>query len=86
MKRAYLRLILLFACSIIPSLVNAQSTGSILGTVLDSSGGTITGAVVTITEMGTNTQRVLATDSAGRYVANVLQLGHYDVKVTAPGF
>ena len=77
MKRAYSLLALLSVLSIfLPSSLHAQSTGSILGNVTDSSGGSIAGATVTITETGTNTQRVLTTDTAGRYVANVLQLGN----------
>ena len=87
MKRAYLLLALLSVFSIfLPSPLRAQSTGSILGNVTDSSGGSVVGATVTITETGTNTQRVLTTDTAGRYVANVLQLGTYSVKVSAQGF
>jgi hypothetical protein len=68
------------------ALVRAQSTGSITGSVADSSGASITGASVTITETRTNTQRVLVTDANGRFVANVLQVGTYAVKVSAPGF
>jgi hypothetical protein len=71
-RRSYLDLAVLFLSSIlVPCLIHAQSTGSIVGNVADSSGGTIVGAVVTITETGTNTSRVLSTDSAGRFVANV---------------
>lgn len=87
MKRAFSFFILLSAfCILLPSLLKAQATGSILGNVADSSGGSIPGASVTITETGTNTQRVLTTDSGGRYVANVLPLGTYSVKVSAQGF
>ncbi len=64
----------------------AQSTGSIVGNVVDSSGASISGAVVTITETDTNIQRVLNTDSAGRFVANLMQLGKYTIKVAAPNF
>jgi hypothetical protein len=86
-KRLDSLLALLSLCLIaFPALLQAQSTGSIVGNVTDSSGGSIAGATVTITETGTNTQRVLTTDTAGRYVANVLQLGTYSVKVTAAGF
>jgi hypothetical protein len=73
--------LIFFAC-----WAHAQSTGSILGSVVDPSGASISGAVVTITDMDTNIQRVLATDSAGRFVANLMQLGRYSVKVTAPNF
>jgi Carboxypeptidase regulatory-like domain/TonB-dependent Receptor Plug Domain len=85
-KSAYSLPVLLFLSIALPHMIVAQSTGSILGTVTDASGGAIANAAVTVTETGTNTQRVLTTDSAGRYVANVLQLGTYSVKVTAQGF
>lgn len=87
MKRAYWDLAVFFVCWIVfPCLVHAQASGSILGNVVDSSGGAIPGGAVTITETRTNTTRALTTDSAGRFVANLLQLGNYSVKVAAPGF
>jgi hypothetical protein len=85
-KRSSVLAVLLLSFAFVPCLMLAQSTGSIVGTVVDSSGGTIVGASVTVTETGTNTARSLVTDSAGRFVANVLPLGNYSVKVTAPSF
>lgn len=86
-KRALSLFTLLSVFSILlPSVLRAQATGSILGNVVDASGGSIAGAAVAITETGTNTQRLLTTDSGGRYVANVLPLGTYSVKVSAQGF
>jgi hypothetical protein len=86
-QRSYLVLaVLLLSVMLFPRWMHAQSTGSIVGTVVDSSGGAIVGASVAITETGTNTLRTLTTDSAGRFVANVLPLGNYSVKVTAPSF
>jgi Carboxypeptidase regulatory-like domain/TonB-dependent Receptor Plug Domain len=87
MKGSYFgRTVLFLHLTILSCFVHAQSTGSILGTVADASGASISGASVTITETRTNTQRVLTTDSAGRYLANVLQVGNYAIKVAAPGF
>ncbi|HEY1656721.1 MAG TPA: carboxypeptidase regulatory-like domain-containing protein [Candidatus Sulfotelmatobacter sp.] len=77
---------LLLYLALFSPLVHAQSTGSIVGTVTDSSGASVAGASVTITETRTNTQRVLITDADGRFVANVMQVGTYAVKVTASGF
>src|SRR5580700_2865155 len=85
-KSAYSLPVLLFLSIALPHMIVAQSTGSILGTVTDASGGAIASAAVTITETRTNTTRALTTDSAGRFVANLLQLGNYSVKVAAPGF
>ncbi|MBV9482686.1 MAG: carboxypeptidase regulatory-like domain-containing protein, partial [Acidobacteria bacterium] len=84
--RLFLFLLFILYLTMSSSLVSAQSTGSILGSVVDSSGAAIAGASVTITETGTNTRRVLTTDNSGRFVANVMQIGRYSVKVTAPNF
>jgi len=77
--------ILLFLTTL-SGLVYGQTTGSFLGIVTDSSGASIAGAYVTITETRTNTERVITTDAAGRFVANALQTGTYDIKVAAVGF
>src|SRR5208282_5879591 len=66
--------ILLFLTTL-SGLVYGQTTGSFLGIVTDSSGASIAGAYVTITETRTNTERVITTDAAGRFVANALQTG-----------
>jgi len=62
-------------------------TGSISGTVSDSTGAVIVGATVTIinTDRGQDL-RVLTTGSAGFYTARSLPLGTYTVKVADPGF
>jgi hypothetical protein len=80
------RAIVFVQLTILSCLVQAQTTGTILGSVADSSGASISGAVVTITETRTNTLRVLTTDTSGRFVANLMQVGQYAIKVTAPGF
>lgn len=65
---------------------SAQATGSIAGNVVDAAGAAIPGASVTITETGTGTSRALTTDSAGRFLANLLPIGTYEIKVTAQNF
>jgi hypothetical protein len=69
-----------------PNRAMAQATGTISGTVVDTTGAVIAGAKVSITETNTDTTRALTTDSAGRYVGNLLQLGTYEVQVSASGF
>lgn len=68
--------------------VLAQVTsGTILGTVTDSSGAIIPNAKVTIRNTDRNeVERTLETDSAGEYSAPQLPIGHYTVKVEAPNF
>lgn len=63
------------------------TTGSISGTVMDSTGAIIKGATVTITNTDRNqVERTLTTNSAGFYTATALPLGHYSVKVEDAGF
>ena len=64
-----------------------ETTGSISGTITDSSGAIVKGAVVTLTNTDRGQDvRTLTTNSAGFYAATSLPLGTYTVKVTAGGF
>lgn len=68
-------------------LAPAQSiTGTILGNVTDSSGASIPGAKVTITNTDTNIRTVVETDSGGLYTAPLLPRGQYAIEISAPGF
>src|SRR5690242_7436149 len=64
----------------------ADVTGSILGTVRDSSGAIVVGATITATETATNLTRQSQSDSNGEYRILALPAGHYQVTATAPGF
>jgi hypothetical protein len=62
-------------------------TGSISGTVKDSSGALVTNATVTLTNTDTGVVvRTVNTDSSGGYSAPLLPIGRYSVTVEAPGF
>jgi hypothetical protein len=67
-------------------LFSQGSTGRILGTVLDQSGGTITGATVTVLDKDRGVSRTLITDDAGVYNAPNLTPGNYTVRAEAKGF
>src|SRR5208282_1855799 len=60
--------------------------GSIAGTVIDSSGGGIAAAKITITDLNRNTVRTTETNGNGYYDQAHLIIGHYKVQVEAPGF
>jgi len=64
----------------------AQSAQSIQGSVEDSSGAIVTGAKVTITNIGTGISRSAETNSAGLYSFQLVQVGNYEIKVELPGF
>ncbi len=61
-------------------------TGSITGTVKDSSGAAIVGANVVVSSAEHGINRQMATNSSGDYNESALPAGSYDVIVTAPGF
>lgn len=82
MTRALFLATLLFATT-----AYAQSTtGTILGTVTDASGGVLPGATVTITNTGTGLTRIIPTSSDGAFLAPALPSGTYQVDVTLEGF
>ncbi|WP_180540564.1 TonB-dependent receptor [Nevskia soli] len=69
------------------SVVFAQETsGSISGTVKDTSGASIANATVIVTETQQGTSRTLATTNDGNFAADPLQPGKYQLSVESPGF
>ena len=68
------------------SLLAQGVTGSVEGSVVDTSGAFIPRAQVTIVNTQTNQTRTLATDSGGRFQAPLLLPGIYSISVSAPGF
>src|SRR3984893_19447892 len=61
-------------------------TGTILGTVKDSSGASVPGATVTVRNTDTNLTRTQMTEQDGSYRFPELPVGHYEAKAEAPGF
>jgi hypothetical protein len=63
-----------------------NGTGTIQGTVADSTGAVVPGAQVKIVDVNTNYERHTVTSNAGFYSAGALDPGKYRVAVTADGF
>jgi hypothetical protein len=82
--RALALAIAVFLCT--ATWLHAQSTAAIGGTVTDPTGAVVAGGQVKITNTSTGQSRELTTNSAGSYQAPDLQVGTYNVEVTAPGF
>ncbi len=61
-------------------------TGSIEGSVLDPTGAVLPDAQVTVRNTATGVERVLTSDSGGRYRAVALEPGIYSVKASKAGF
>ena len=81
-------LLALMVVSAFPALtVSAQTvSGTILGTVTDSSGSVIPNAKVTIVNEGTGLTRNVQADSNGEFTAPSLPTGHYTVIAELTGF
>ena len=63
-----------------------QTTGTILGRVLDSQGAAIPGATVTASSPTTGFSRTGVSDAEGAYRLSALNVGQYDLAVELPGF
>jgi outer membrane receptor protein involved in Fe transport len=61
-------------------------TGTIVGTVQDSTGGAVPNASVAMKELATGVQRQTHTDAQGAFNAQFMPLGTYSITVTAQGF
>jgi hypothetical protein len=79
-------LALLTLGSAIPTAHGQAVSGTILGTVTDSSGGVIGNAKVTIVNEGTSLTRTVTADPNGEYTAPSLPPGRYTVMTEMPGF
>lgn len=80
--------LLVIALMISPIGASAQlaGTGTIQGTVTDSSGAVIPDATVAAQNLATNTMTVRTTTKDGYYTLSPLDAGNYTVTVSAQGF
>ena len=75
------------ALSLCSGLVWAQATtGSIFGSVTDTSGSAAQKVTVRFVKPATGAERTAQTNSAGEFVADGLEAGEYNVTVAASGF
>ena len=83
------RSIVFFAAVVILAAIPVLAqlpTGTILGTVKDSSGASIPGAMVTLRNTDTNLTKTATTEQDGSYRFPELPVGHYEIKAEAAGF
>ena len=77
----------LFAALLLSEALNGQSTsGTVLGTVKESSGAVVPGAVVNLTNAGTNAKHSTRTSDTGSFQFVNLEVGTYQLTVEATGF
>src|ERR1019366_2866632 len=67
-------------------LFSQSNSGRILGTVIDQSGGVVTGATVSILDTERGVTKTLITNDAGEYNAPNLIPGNYLVRAESKGF
>ncbi len=66
--------------------VNAQFSATISGTVTDSTGAVVSGAMVTVKDADTGAIRTTASDSGGHYQVTSLPVDTYEIDVSKQGF
>jgi hypothetical protein len=87
MRQSILRLAkVAFFSFLAASALEAQGTATILGTVTDPSGASVSGAQVTVVNIATQFTRTVDTNDSGEYVASALPTGAYSVTVAKSGF
>jgi hypothetical protein len=80
-------ILLAFICSLFTLPLSAQfDTGTIAGSVTDSSGAVIPRAAVTVTNVGTGLKKTLQTDTGGNFTASALPFGTYVVAADVSNF
>src|SRR5436309_805850 len=68
------------------SIVWAQATAQISGTVRDQTGAVLPGVEITVTQTGTGIARDVITNETGSYVLPNLAVGPYRLEAALPGF
>ena len=74
-------------CLLFPLLLNAEVTGSVLGTITDPTGAAVVNAVVILRNVNTGLERRVQANSSGVYEFLAVPVGEkYSVRVEAAGF
>src|SRR5262249_11149213 len=76
---------LVYDCGIAPLLAQG-ATGTILGTVTDTSGAAVSEAAVRVKNVQTDVAQSVASDAQGRFRVSDLAVGEYEVQTSKSGF
>src|SRR5277367_6369341 len=82
-RLAGLAVIMLFVCGVTFAQVD---TGTVGGTVTDTSNALVAGATVTFRSLETDVKRTVETSANGTYTVTGLSTGTYEVTANAAGF
>jgi hypothetical protein len=77
---------LVFLVTLANLSAQVAGTGTIQGTVTDSTGAVVPGATITLVEANTKVTRKGTTDSGGAYVFPNIDIGNYSITVSYAGF
>ena len=83
--RALLIIATLFAVASLPVVAQSITTGDLSGTVTDSSGAVVSGATVTVRDLGTGATRTVTTNDSGAYRVSLLKPGQYEISASGSG-
>src|ERR1700726_3879541 len=86
LKRKALLVAVLCSVICLCPLLYSQANGSFSGTVADKTGSVVAGATVKITSQGTGVTREVKTDDSGHYIAPLLPVAIYTIRVESQGF
>ena len=81
----YIAVVVAFVC-LATGGFGQETTGSIVGTVRDITGGSVPGVAVKATNINTGLVRSATTDSVGNYVLTGLPIGEYELEAQRSGF
>src|SRR6266404_120752 len=73
-------------CGLISTLSAQQTSATLLGTVVDTSGASIPNVTIRVVNVGTNIKREAVTDAAGNYSLTYLPAGNYHLTAQHEGF
>ena len=85
MRSRFVKLSLVFFL-LLPYMALAQQTGTIVGTVTDSSGAVVPEAAVSLINTATDFHRTVTTNSSGQFTAASLPAGSYTLSIEKAGF
>ncbi len=86
LRRALVLLTLLPLLVLTPVPAGAQTTATLAGRILDSSGAALPGVTITTRHSETGLQRSTTSDGQGRYVLAALPPGAYEIRAELSGF
>src|ERR1700678_1189305 len=76
----------LFAALLLSQLNGQSTSGTVLGTVKESSGAVVPGAMVTLTNTGTNAKATTVSNDTGGFQFVNVEVGKYKLDIEAAGF